>query len=172
MTATLLVTLSHHGRDLDLEIRIEGSAQVSNLVDALIDQASLDRLPPSPSLAVQRTGETLSRSTPLAEADLRSGDRLRLSDASRAPDRVEAAVAAVVEVVEGTDAGRRFELRPGHSDIGRGEVCDIQIHDEIASRRHARIYVDEHIQNRRSQLHERRASERRGLHQRGDGRSR
>ena len=54
-------------------------------------------------------------------------------------------MAAVAEVVEGTDAGRRFELRPGHSDIGRGEVCDIQIRDEIASRRHARIHVDEHI---------------------------
>ena len=146
MTATLLVTLSHHGRDLDLEIRIDGSAQVSDLVDALIDQASLDRLPPSPSLAVQRTGETLLCSTPLDEADLRSGDRLRLSDASRAPEPTPVTAAAIAEVIEGTDAGRRFELQPGYSDIGRGKVCDIQIRDEMASRRHARIYIDEHIQ--------------------------
>ena len=73
MAATLLVTSAHHGRAMDLEIQIEGPARVSDLVDALIDQASLDRLPPVPSLAVQRTGDTLLRSTPLTEVDLRSG---------------------------------------------------------------------------------------------------
>lgn len=146
MTATLLVTLNHHGLDLDLEIRVEGSARVGDVVDALINQASLDRLPPEPSLAVQRTGETLARSTLLAEADVRSGDRLRLSDASRALVSAQVAIAAIAEVIEGPDIGRRFELRAGRSDIGRGEACDLRIRDETASRRHARIDVGKHIQ--------------------------
>ena len=146
MTAMLLVTLSHHDRVLDLEIRVEGPALVGDLVDALIDQASLDRLPPRPSLSVQRTGHTLPLSTPLVEADLRSGDRLRLSDASLVPEPVGTRAAAMVEIIEGSDAGRQFELRAGHSDIGRSEVCDVKIRDELASRRHARIHVDESIQ--------------------------
>ena len=141
MTTTLLMTLSHRDHDLDLEIRVDGPALVSDLVDTLIHRAVLDRPPPVPSLAVERTGETLVRSTRLTDADLRSGDRCQLADAPLERDDVQLAAAAVAEIVEGAGAGHLFELRPGPSDIGRKEACDIKIDDPLISRRHARVNV-------------------------------
>ena len=146
MTTTLLITLGHRGRDLDLEIRVDGPALVGELVDTLIQQTSLDRPPPVPSLAVARTGETIARSTRLTDADLRSGDRCQLDDAPRERDDVQLAAVAVAEIVEGAGAGHQFELRPGPSDIGRNEACDIEIDDQLISRRHARVNVGDDIQ--------------------------
>ena len=146
MTTTLLITLGHRGRDLDLKIRVDGPALVGELVDTLIQQTSLDRPPPVPSLAVARTGETIARSTRLTDADLRSGDRCQLDDAPTERDDVQLAAVAVAEIVEGARAGHQFELRPGPSDIGRNEACDIKIDDQLISRRHARVNVGDDIQ--------------------------
>ena len=145
MSVQILITLSHQGRGLDLDVRFNGPALVGDLADALVEQASPDKAPRNPSLGVQRTGETLSRAARLADADLRSGDRCWLSDATGVDDRERLNAVAVAEVVEGPDAGRAFELRPGPSDIGRAEVCEVRIDDQLASRRHARINVSDDI---------------------------
>ena len=145
MVGPLLVTLSHHGRELDLEVRCVGAATVGHFADEVIMSASLDRLPPNPSIAVERTGRTLARDAPMSRCDLRSGDRVRLSDAARATPETTDQVAAVVEVVEGPDAGRSIDLTEGLSDIGRGELCDVRLQDPTASRRHARVRVDSRV---------------------------
>lgn len=141
MAGLLRVTLIHHGRELDLEVRSEGAVTVGHLADELIDCASLDRLPPSPSIAVRRTGRTLPRDAPLSQSDLRSGDRVRLSDSSNATEDTRTEVAALVAVLEGPDAGQSFEVGHGLSDIGRSELCDVRLADPMASRRHARVRV-------------------------------
>ena len=141
MAGPLLVTLIHHGRELDLDVRSERAVTVGHLVEELIEGASLDRLPPSPSIAVQRTGRTLPRDAPLSQSDLRSGDRIRLSDSSNTTEDTRTEVAALVNVLEGPDAGRSFDLGDGLSDIGRSELCEVRLTDPMASRRHARIRV-------------------------------
>ena len=145
MSTQLLITLSHLGRSLDLEVRLDGPAFVGDLVDALVEQASLVNAPREPSLEVRRTGETLAREARLADADLRSGDRCRLRDAPRLKERTRLVAVATAEIVEGPRAGRVFDLRPGASDVGRAEVCEIRIDDHLASRRHARIDIGDDI---------------------------
>ena len=142
MAGPLLLTLVHHGQELDLEVHATGAVTVGDLSDALIERAELDRLPPTPTVAVLRTGATMARNALVSDCELRSGDRIRLSDASRAePHTPPQAAAAVAEITEGPDTGRMFELAEGLSDIGRGELCEIRIDDPTASRRHARLRV-------------------------------
>ena len=145
MATPLLITLDHRGRSVDLDIRVDGPALVGDLVDALVRQAELVGAPRKASLAVHRTGQTLAREERLSDADLRAGDRCRLSDAPKATERAKLSPAAVAEIVEGPDVGRVFEMRPGPSDIGRSEVCEVRIEDRLASRRHARIDVGDDI---------------------------
>lgn len=145
MPEQILITLNHQGRSLDLDIRYDGPTLVGDLVDALVKQASLVNVPRNPSLGVQRTKGTLARETRMADADLRSGDRCWLHDATGVDEDARLKSAAVAEIVDGPDAGREFELRPGPSDIGRAEVCEVRIDDRLASRRHARINVGDDI---------------------------
>ena len=142
MVRPLLVTLSHHGLEFDLTVRAEGAVTVGDLTTALIEQAELDRRPPNPTLAVQRTGLTLPPQALLADSDLHSGDLIRLSDSSNATEVNRRDVAAVAEVAEGPDAGRSFDLGPGLNDIGRSHLCDVHLSDPMVSRRHARVRVD------------------------------
>ena len=141
----LLITFSHRGHSVDLDIGVDGPTLVGDLADALVQHLSLVQTPRAPSLAVKRTGETLARETHLADADLRSGDRCWLNGAPSADKRVHLRAVAVVELDEGDGSGRIFELRPGPSDIGRSELCEIRIDDPLASRRHARLSVGDDI---------------------------
>ena len=142
---TLLLTLDHEGRDWDFQIQVDGPASVGDVVDAVIEHGTFDRTPFVPSLEVVRLSETLARETRLTDARLRSGDRVVFRDASGAFGYERLSAAATVEVVEGSDMGRTFELRPGPSDIGRAPDCDIQIADELVSRHHARVVVGDEI---------------------------
>ena len=53
--------------------------------------------------------------------------------------------AAQAQIVDGPGTGMSFDLRPGPSDIGRSNACDIRIEDKLASRRHARVVVADDI---------------------------
>ena len=141
----LLVSVSHGGRDVDLEIQVDGPALVGEVVDAVIEQVPFERTPTVPSLSVARSGETLGRETRLIDANLRSGDRLVFRDAANVLGSERLDAAATIRVVEGPDKGRDFVLRPGPSDIGRGEDCEVRIADRLASRHHARIVVGDDI---------------------------
>ncbi|MBZ0270662.1 FHA domain-containing protein [bacterium] len=44
-----------------------------------------------------------------------------------------------IEVLSGEDAGRNFDVADSEQTLGRGEKCDIQIHDGSISRKHASI---------------------------------
>ncbi|MCQ3813703.1 MAG: FHA domain-containing protein [Acidimicrobiia bacterium] len=145
MASQLLITLSHDGRSFDLEIRYDGPTLVGDLADALVQQASLAKAPRNPSLAVQRTRETLGRDKRVADADLRSGDRCWLRDLTGPKPRETLKAVAVAQILNGAEKGKSYGLRPGPSDIGRAEVCELKIRDQLASRRHARIHVADDI---------------------------
>lgn len=143
--ATFLVTMDHDGKEHDLQIQVDGPVRVGDVVDVVVRRTRTDRLPVAPSFAVERTGDTLARDTRLMDADLRSGDRIHLRDASGLSDRRHAEAAARAEIVAGPGTGIPFPLGPGPSDIGRSAACDIRIKDRLASRRHARITVADDI---------------------------
>lgn len=145
MDAPLLINLSHRAHSLDLDIRTDGPASVGDVVDEVVNQASLVGVPHRPSLAVSRTGQTLPRELRLVDADIRSGDRCWLNDAPPPGVSTGWTAAAEAEIVEGHDAGQIFALRPGANDVGRAELCEISIDDELVSRRHARIVVSDEI---------------------------
>lgn len=145
MALSLLITLNHRARNINLSIEVEGPATIGEVVDAIVRQASLVGTPRRPALAVRRTGATLPRETRLSDADVRSGDRCWLNDAPDAQVAGSVPAAAVAEIVEGPGSGTEFELRPGPSDVGRAAICEITIDDELASRRHARINVGDEI---------------------------
>ena len=65
-----------------------------------------------------------------------------VADTARARSSAATAPAAVLEVRSGPDAGRRVELRPGHTIVGRGGPgVDLVLADPLVSKRHARIEV-------------------------------
>ncbi|HKE77113.1 MAG TPA: FtsK/SpoIIIE domain-containing protein [Acidimicrobiales bacterium] len=80
----------------------------------------------------------------LAEAGLYEGAAVRFDGPADRPGpsrgrRVRVAARELV-VVNGLDAGRRFPLAPGgRAVLGRDPRCDIVLHDETVSRRHAAI---------------------------------
>ena len=143
--ATLLATLHHYGVEHDLEIQVEGPARVGEVVDAVVRRAGMDRIPNAPSFLVERTRKTLARDTRFFDADIRSGDRLSLRDASGLSARHSAEAAAEAEIMDGPDAGVSVDLPPGPSDIGRSDLCTIRLTDRLASRRHARVTVTDDI---------------------------
>jgi DNA segregation ATPase FtsK/SpoIIIE, S-DNA-T family len=49
--------------------------------------------------------------------------------------------AAVAEVVEGPDAGKKFPLHKGTSVIGREPGCEVRLTDPLVSRQHARLTI-------------------------------
>ena len=143
--ATLLITLHHGDVDHDLKIQVDGPALVGDVVDAVVRRTQMDRVPSAPSFSVERTKERLARDTRVVDADLRSGDRLSLCEASGLSDRYRVEAAAQAQIVDGPGTGMSYDLPSGPSDIGRSEACNIRIKDRLASRRHARVMVADDI---------------------------
>ncbi|MHC4415843.1 MAG: FHA domain-containing protein [Planctomycetota bacterium] len=49
---------------------------------------------------------------------------------------------AVILVVSGKSQGSSFPIGAGSVIVGRGDVCDFRVNDEMVSRRHMRIRFD------------------------------
>ncbi|MCR3753758.1 FtsK/SpoIIIE domain-containing protein [Lentzea californiensis] len=74
---------------------------------------------------------------------LRSGAVVALARAGeRYVDR-PSGDAAVVEVVEGPDSGRKFPLHRGTAVIGREPGCEVRLTDPLVSRQHARLTISD-----------------------------
>ena len=67
------------------------------------------------------------------------------ADASPADNR-RSTSAAVVEVVQGPDAGSHFPLHRGSNYIGRGAEADVRLRDDTVSKSHAKINVSDGIE--------------------------
>lgn len=84
----------------------------------------------------------------IGDAGLQSGQTISLVSAGR--DFADASegtpVVATLMVDEGPDAGRRFPLRAGASEIGRGKDTDVTLTDSMVSKLHARVNVTDTVE--------------------------
>ncbi len=84
---------------------------------------------------------TLDPALPVADSGIKSGDRLAVVQAGdRYADRAAQPVAQVT-VLQGPDAGKRFQLPSGNQTIGRSTGCDLRLSDTLVSRRHVRVFL-------------------------------
>src|ERR1700685_874251 len=84
---------------------------------------------------------TLDPALPVADSGIKSGDRLAVVQAGdRDADRAAQPVAQVT-VLQGPDAGKRFQLPAGNQTIGRSADCDLRLSDTLVSRRHVRVFL-------------------------------
>ena len=81
----------------------------------------------------------------VAESGLQSGMRVTVSRAGEGfVDRGRPAAVAVIR--SGPDAGQQVPLARGTAYIGRGRGCEVQLHDESVSRRHAKLVISEVVE--------------------------
>ncbi len=142
----------------DRSIDASAQATIGDLIDTTVDVESggpgRDLESRRSGLVVKRTGQVVTRETPLDKANLRSGDQVRLIDDGEArrlsrtsweqPAPVGDRPAAWVKLLTGPRANTVIEIPFGDSAIGRGDECDIVIADDALSRHHAVITVDDH----------------------------
>ena len=83
---------------------------------------------------------------PVVESKLRSGSIVSISVGGEVYSDPQRAVAAVVSIIEGPDAGKEFALPVGSSLVGRDSGCDVTLTDSLISRRHARINVTDSVE--------------------------
>jgi len=83
----------------------------------------------------------------LASAGIRSGDHIELTPAAQAAALAEVQPSiASVTIFAGPDKGAVFPLRPGSNVVGRDPDVAVRLTDPLASKRHARIVVGDHIE--------------------------
>ena len=83
----------------------------------------------------------------LSETNLRSGQRVRVTQWSEGGTDTGATAPARLRVIAGPDAGKTFNLHFGPNTVGRdGQQCDVVLHDDLVSRRHARITITDKVE--------------------------
>src|SRR5438034_7368288 len=114
-----------------------------DVLDALAGHLRL----PAGSIAAgrcERSGDWLTGSAPVGDADLRDGDLLHLTGGA-APTVAARAVPAPalvdLVVMGGPDSGRRVGLPEGEHVVGRGPGADVVLSDRSMSRRHVMVRV-------------------------------
>ena len=158
----LLLTVDGIG---DRAVDVSDDATIDDLVDALaavdddaaVGEDAADGHRPAIGrcgLLVGRTEQVVTPETPVAKANLRSGDRVRLLGREEAvrlsrrsferPGPVADRPAAWVKLLTGPLANTVFEVPFGESTIGRGSGSDLVVADDAMSQVHAVITVDDH----------------------------
>ena len=130
------------GRSLQIEIDGESTGQ------ELVDSLAAHLLLPSGTWQLWnvRTRMPVASAAPIAQAELLSGDTLKLADPAQPPawahhDPTVYHHTFELLVVGGPRAGQRFPLVPGEYIVGRDESSTIAIQDDQASRRHVHLGV-------------------------------
>ncbi len=152
----LKVTLRRPGGDsTDLTVTTDVGATVGDLARqlALSDPKrgrTVSAAPTADGLTLSLIGQgsprTIDPATPISESGLFSGAVIALAKDSDRFAHVGRAAAATLVIVDGPDRGREFPLHSGTNVIGRERGCEVQLRDEMASRRHARINVSEVVE--------------------------
>ncbi|MBY5161296.1 FtsK/SpoIIIE domain-containing protein [Salsipaludibacter albus] len=142
----LRFVLGHDDATTDLLASFDDRTTVGDLVDRLVDRypvtwggaATLERL--------SRTRATLARDLPLAQADLQSGDAVRLAPDSGLRDPGRRRLVGRARVVTTDSAPRWVEIPAGETIIGRSVDVDVAIDDDLLSRRHAKLVASDVIE--------------------------
>jgi DNA segregation ATPase FtsK/SpoIIIE, S-DNA-T family len=94
---------------------------------------------------IGRPAQQLHLDTPIAIADVRSGDRIELFSGT-VGGRSGAVGAATAIIESGPETGRRIELGPGRHYVGRADKATVIIEDSLLSRVHFSINVGSEIE--------------------------
>lgn len=143
----------------ELRLRLAGSYGETDLIARFDDHTTTGQLADELEQRFDRPGDTprsvqratrgdayFSRDTKIVQADLRSGDTIRLALDTGLRAVGGAPAVASLRVVSGPDAGRTYELRRGESTVGRSAKCDVTLNDEMASRKHAVLRVSDIVE--------------------------
>ena len=139
------------GGPVDIVITADATATVGDVAAAIAqNDPAASGLPVSTGALTLAVAPPTSNEPVVLPADSLIGDApigsgfnaAVVADTARARSSAATAPAAVLEVRSGPDAGRRVELRPGHTIVGRGGPgVDLVLADPLVSKRHARIEV-------------------------------
>jgi len=139
------------GLETDIVVTADAAATVEDVVSriAAVDPAggrALDPAAPATLAVVDPAGAPPRRLDPelaIGESPLASGSTVVVVAPDAAPQSADrGGAAAVLEVVEGPDAGTSFSLTAGTHYLGRAAgVSDVVLGDPLVSKRHARIDV-------------------------------
>jgi S-DNA-T family DNA segregation ATPase FtsK/SpoIIIE len=93
-------------------------------------------------------GRVVDPSTALGVSGVRSGASVTIVEApvNQAETVDSPAIAAVLVVESGPDAGKHFPLWVGANDIGRDAANDVVLSDRLVSKKHARVEIGEHVE--------------------------
>ena len=136
-----LVVQPARGDQRDVAVEVDPSCPTQKLVDALAEHVGVDG---GQVAAYSRSlGRWLDGGREVAEAGLRSGDRLVLAAAASGRGRPERNDGAPFElrVIGGPVAGTTVALAPGEHLVGRGKGCTVHLDDPSLSREHIRLQV-------------------------------
>jgi S-DNA-T family DNA segregation ATPase FtsK/SpoIIIE len=145
------------GADERLQLRVT-VASGPNEVDLVVDGAATDRVGDLARAAAaslgdvalkrlwcERRAQLLDAKTPLPDAGIRWGDRLRLPPHPQKSNRLGRTPLAELLVASGPCAGQRWELGAGSYGLGRDAGSSICLPDPSLSRHHldVRVVADE-----------------------------
>ncbi|WP_144764015.1 FtsK/SpoIIIE domain-containing protein [Curtobacterium sp. 9128] len=139
------------GADRDVVLTADVTATIGSLANRLAtgnptSGAPLTLRAQFPDRAQARL---LNPSATVHESSLRSGCRIEVVPVTerRRGDDVEDAPAAVVQVIDGPEAGNEYTLSEGVNLIGRDQMAQVYLaSDDQVSRRHASVVVGETIE--------------------------
>lgn len=148
------------GSMVDIVVTADSTATIEDIARTIAEtdpMLSSRSQVPSPVLTLSVAPPTSGALVPLhpdaliGEAELGSGFVASITPlASRRDLNAGGAgteqVAAILRVVSGPDAGREVPLPSGHSIIGRGADADVELSDQLVSKRHARLEVGQVIE--------------------------
>ncbi|WP_173923554.1 FtsK/SpoIIIE domain-containing protein [Agromyces sp. Marseille-P2726] len=143
------------GSPVDIVVTADSTATVEDLARAVAesDPASPLRDRGSSSTLTLAVAPPTSTEPVVLEPHLLVGDAplgsgFNVAVVAHAPTKVgtDTAVAAVMRILNGPEAGREVPLRRGHSTIGRAAGVDVVLADALVSKRHARVEVDQAIE--------------------------
>jgi S-DNA-T family DNA segregation ATPase FtsK/SpoIIIE len=113
----------------------------SSRVHASSPVLTLSAAPPTSDALVALHPDAL-----IGEAEIGSGFIVSVTPLASRAQAGGTAVAAILRVHAGPDAGREIPLPMGHSIIGRGPGADVDLSDPLVSKRHARLEVSQSVE--------------------------
>ncbi|MEU0880527.1 FtsK/SpoIIIE domain-containing protein [Lentzea sp. NPDC005914] len=132
------------GTSVDLMATVDAATTVGDLAAHLVraDPVSGQPVPGRVTLSIAgRDQRSLDPHLHVGGSGLRSGAVVSIARGGEDYADPRTGDAAVVEVVEGPDAGRKFPLHRGTSVIGREPGCEVRLTDPLVSRQHARLTI-------------------------------
>jgi S-DNA-T family DNA segregation ATPase FtsK/SpoIIIE len=147
------LTLVRPGEDrVDLAVIAEPTTTIADIARELHNadpKRSGEVLTESGQVTLRLHGNknaVLEAQATIAESELASGMTVSLAPASTAKAGQASDTAAVLRVISGADAGKRFELPAGSATIGRDPSNRVVLSDPLVSKQHARLNIADRVE--------------------------